>query len=137
MTIASSHVYGPCRFFPIKGRGIINERDEVIYDYQGRAIRLPRERWLHIVDPVGQHSYMAAMQSELLDTLRFPDIIRRSRSEPDRVMLYYKWFDDIAVGNKWLCVVVEFLVEDDAFVRTAYVTYRLKRGEELWRKGIQ
>lgn len=109
----------------------------MIYDFQGQAIRLPYERWLHIIDPTGRHPYMAAMLSELLETLSTPDIVRRSNSEPARVRLYYKWFDNIAVGNKWLCVVVEFLVDDDAFIRTAYVTDRLKRGEELWRKENQ
>ena len=102
---------------------------------------MPYERWLHIVDPSGAHPYMAAMLPELKETLSIPDIVRRSNSEPARVRLYYKWFNNIAVGNKRLCVVVEFLADDDAFddafVRTAYVTDRLKRGEELWRKETQ
>jgi hypothetical protein len=35
------------------------------------------------------------------------------------------------VGDKWLCVVVK-ISEDDAFVVTAYLTNRPKRGELLW-----
>ena len=109
----------------------------MLYDFQGQAIRLPWERWLHVIDPAGAHPYMAAMLSELMETLRAPDIVRRSSSDPDRVRLYYKWFETIVVGNKWMCVIVEFLSGNDAFVRTAYVTDRLKRGEELWRRENQ
>lgn len=120
-----------------QGRGIIYERDETIIDFQGQPIRLPYERWLHIIDPAGAHPYMAAMLSELMETLSAPDVVRQSNSEPTRVWLYYKWFDNTEVGNKWLCVVVEFLADNDSFVRTGYVTDRLKRGEEQWRKQNQ
>lgn len=80
---------------------------------------------------------MAVMLSELVETLGEPDIVRRSSSEPARVRLYYKWFDNMAVGSKWMCVIVEFLFDNDAFVGTAYVTDRLERGEELWRRENQ
>ena len=36
------------------------------------------------------------------------------------------------MGEKLLCVVVKVLREDDAFVLTAYLTDRLKRGEVIW-----
>jgi hypothetical protein len=35
------------------------------------------------------------------------------------------------VGSKFLCVVVKTL-DDDAFVLTAYLTDRIKRGVALW-----
>ena len=67
----------------------------MIYDFQGRPIRLPWKRWLHIIDPSGRHPYMAGMLSQLLETLGTPDIVRRSNSGPARVGLYYNWFDNI------------------------------------------
>ena len=106
----------------------------MIYDFQGQPIRLPWERWLHIIDPERGHSYMASMRPELIETLLDPEIIRRSRSEPETVKLYYKWFENTIVGAKWVCVVVMVLGDGDAYVRTAYVANRPKRGDELWRK---
>ena len=114
-----------------------NESDEVIYDFQGQPIRLPWERWLHIIDPARGHGYMASMRSELAETLLDPEIIRWSNSEPEAVKLYYKWTDNTVVGAKWVCVVVRTFDDGDAYVRTAYVTYRPKRGKELWRKENQ
>jgi hypothetical protein len=35
------------------------------------------------------------------------------------------------VGDKWLCVVVKYAA-DDAFVLTAYLTDKPKKGEQLW-----
>ena len=35
------------------------------------------------------------------------------------------------VGDKWLCVVVKCLA-DDAFIITAYLTDKLKKGTLLW-----
>ena len=109
----------------------------MIYDFQGRAIGLPRERWLHIIDPTGGHDYMASLRPELAETLLDPEIIRGSSSEPEAVKLYYKWVENTIVGAKWLCVVVRAYDDGDAYVRTAYVTNRPKRGEELWRKEVR
>jgi len=39
------------------------------------------------------------------------------------------------VGDKYLCVVVKIMGEK-AFVLTAYLTDRMKRGVLLWPKGI-
>ena len=117
-----------------QGRGIINDRDEIIYDYQGQPIRLPAERWRHIIDPAGAHPYMVAMRAELYETLKDPDVIIRSTRFPDMVRIYHKWFVDIAVGNKWVRVVVMFFDYGDAFVTTAYAEYEIIFGGEIWRK---
>ena len=105
--------------------------DEVIDDYQGHPIRLPGERWGHIIH---DRPYMVDMQPELSETLKDPEIIRKSTNDTDTVRLYYKWFDDTVVGNKWVCVVAKFSDAGDAFVLTAYPSDRLKPGEEIWRK---
>jgi hypothetical protein len=45
--------------------------------------------------------------------------------------LYYRYYLRTVVGGKYLCVVVKVL-EADAFVLTAYLTDRIKRGVTLW-----
>ncbi len=100
-----------------------------IEDPQGRVIRLPDERWMHITRPT--HSYMVTMRELVVGTLQNADVIRKSSSAPDTVRLYYKWFDETAVGPRWICVVVK-LIGADAFVMTAYATSRLKAGEQIW-----
>ena len=76
----------------------------VIEDYHGRLIRLPDERWQHIISAPRQ--YMATMREFVAETLQAPNVIRKSNSDPDTVSLYYRWFDATVVGPKWACVVV-------------------------------
>ena len=106
----------------------------IIQDFQAQQIRLPEERWRHIID---RHPYMMEMREELAETLLDPDTIRKSNSEPDTVRVYYKWFENTVVGRKWVSVVVEFLDDDDAFVRTAFVRRIPAPGEEIWQKENQ
>ena len=49
------------------------------------------------------------------------------------VELYYSFERETKVGDKWLCVVVKYSV-DDAFVVTADLTDKVKKGEHLWPK---
>ena len=55
----------------------------------------------------------------------------QSRSD-EQAKLYYRSYASTPVGEKLLCVVVKVLREDDAFVLTAYLTDKLKRGEVIW-----
>ena len=47
--------------------------------------------------------------------------------------LYCRFYVGTRVGDKYLCVVVKVLGED-AFVLTAYLTDRAKRGVRIWPK---
>lgn len=76
---------------------------------------------------------MVGMEWAVRETLEDPEEIRKSRRDPDTVKLYYRWFTNTRVGDKWLCVVVKFL-ENDAFILTAYETHYIKPGELIWRK---
>ena len=109
----------------------------MIYDFQGQAIRLPWERWLHIIDPAGRHDYMASMRSELVDTLKNPDFVVRSTVVPEVGRIYHKWYEHTVVGSKWVRVVVYFFAYDDAFVATAYAHARVIAGEVLWSREGQ
>jgi hypothetical protein len=98
---------------------------QILIDFQGRAIRLTDERRQHILE----HPEMATMEEALRQTLAEPEIVRRSKSD-FTVALYYCYYTATIVGDKWLCVVVKFLL-NDAFVLTAYFTDKPKPGESL------
>ena len=98
-------------------------------DIYNRQIRLTKERQEHIeVD----HPEMLAQINRIQGTLINPDIVVRSRTDPD-VELFYRHYDVTPVTKKYLCVVVKVL-DDDTFIITAYFTDKIKRGEILWKK---
>ena len=100
----------------------------VYRDYQGLQIRLTDERLRHILR---RHSYLVGMERVIPETLETPEEVRRSTSDPSHVILYYRWYTGIRIGDKYMCVVVRML-EEDAFVITAYMTDRIKQGEAIW-----
>jgi hypothetical protein len=100
----------------------------VLTDYEGRTIRLSDERWRHIAE----HPEMAGLQKAVEETLREPEAVIQSASDP-LARLYYRFYHRTTVGGKHLCVVVR-VRQEDAFVVTAYLTDRLKRGTVLWPK---
>jgi len=87
---------------------------KTIYDHQGMGIRLTDERLAHI--------------------LEHPERIMESLSDP-KARLYYRFYVGTMVGDKFLCVVVK-IVGEEAFVLTAYLTDRIKRGVLIWPKEI-
>lgn len=101
----------------------------IIQDYQGQSVQFTVGAWQHIV---GEHPEMAALQAEAIATVQFPDIVRGSNRNPRRWRLSYKWFDRTPVGDKWICAVVKYLDNGEAFVATAYATDRIKSGATLW-----
>ena len=108
----------------------------IIQDFQGQPIRLPEERWQHIITRK-DHAYMVYMRAELDETLQDPDVIRKSDRDPDTVHIYYKWYENTVVGSKWVLVAVRFFDNGDAFVLTAFAPDEMKPGEEIWRKESQ
>ena len=54
----------------------------------------------------------------------------QSFSDP-QARLYYRFYFRTMLGGKFLCVVVKTL-DADAFVLTAYLTDRIKKGVPLW-----
>lgn len=73
---------------------------------------------------------MASMETAIQEALSNPEVVRVSNTD-DAVHLYYRYRESTIVGDKWLCVVVKYL-DNDAFVITAYLTDKLKQGEQLW-----
>ncbi len=99
---------------------------QILVDYQGRQIRLTDERLAHILE----HPEMASMEAAIQAALSDPEVVRVSNTD-SAVHLYYRYREGTTVGDKWLCVVVKYL-DNDAFVITAYLTDKLKQGEQLW-----
>lgn len=98
----------------------------ILLDYQNREVRLTEERLAHILD----HPEMVGMEAQITETLKHPQLVRQSRSD-ESAALFYRFYTQTAIGDKWLCVVVKYL-PDDAFIVTAYFTDKPKKGEDLW-----
>lgn len=66
----------------------------------------------------------------MAETLAYPQRVVQSVSDVD-AKLYYRYYLETKVGDKYLCVVVK-LIKKDAFVLTAYLTDTIKKGELIW-----
>jgi len=78
------------------------------------------------------HPEMSEQVDKIQETMSNPDIIVRSRIDPD-VELFYRHYDITPVTEKYLCVVVKILI-GDMLIITAYFTNTIKRGEVLWQR---
>lgn len=99
---------------------------QTLIDFEGNRIRLTDERLAHVLD----HPEMRGMEQAIRETLGEPTSVIRSVSDPQS-HLYYRYYVGTKVGDKYLCVVVKFGARD-AFVLTAYLTDKQKRGEVIW-----
>ena len=75
---------------------------------------------------------MQNMESAIAETIESPQWVIQSVSDKN-AHLYYNYYYETWVGNKWLCVVVKYQGED-AFILTAYLTDKMKQGERLWQR---
>lgn len=100
----------------------------LLRDYKGTVIRLTAERRAHILG----HPEMSGLEQALAETLLAPERVVESLSDPTAA-LHYRFFLGTHVGDKWLCVVVKYTALD-AFVLTAYLTDKIKKGIQLWPK---
>ena len=72
------------------------------------------------------------MSEEIERTLAGPERVVESVSDSES-RLYYRHQVQTLVGPKYLCVVVK-VRPDDAFVITAYLTDKVKKGTPIWPK---
>lgn len=96
----------------------------VVRSQNGVPIRLPDERWSHIVE---EHSELTGLRLEVLETVAEPDTI-----------LEGKHGEKLAVRSletgRWLVVVYREW-ETDGFVITAFITTRpgfMERRKRVW-----
>ena len=99
-------------------------------DFEGRIIRLTEERWAHI----REHPEMVGMERSIAQTLASPEAVIRSLADP-KAHLYHRFYVGARVGDKFLCVVVK-VQDNDAFVLTAYLTNKIRRGTVIWRAKL-
>jgi len=99
---------------------------KILYDHEGRAIRLTDERLAHILE----HPEMQGMEGRIEQTVRRPERVLESLSDP-QARLYYRMYLATRVGDKHLCVVVK-LADNDAFVLTAYLVSKPAGRRQLW-----
>src|SRR5512136_42350 len=90
----------------------------------GFRVRVARAYWELIISI--KHPVMAGREADVQETLRDPNEIRLSRSDP-AVYLFYK---PERLG-RWVCAVAKRL-NGDGFLITAYPTDAIKEGERIW-----
>jgi hypothetical protein len=73
---------------------------------------------------------MVNLGAEIGVVLKEPNVVRRSRTDP-YASLFYRFYRATTVGDKWLCVVTKSDAAG-AFVVTAYLTDKVKQGEDIW-----
>jgi len=69
---------------------------------------------------------------KMKETLVSPQIVRRSLYD-EKVWLFYRFFENTPVTEKYLMVAARIL-NDEGFVVTSYFTDKVKIGEEIWRE---
>ncbi len=92
----------------------------------GFRVHVTRAYWELIVSV--KHPVMAGREDDVRETLRNPDTIRLSKSDPN-VYLFYR---SERIG-RWVCAVAKGS-DDDGFLITAYPTDAVKEGVEIWHR---
>ena len=92
----------------------------------GFRVRVTRTYWALIVTV--KHPVMAGREDDVQETLKNPDEIRVSKSDPN-VYLFYR----PERTGRWVCAVAKRL-DGDGFLITTYLTDAMKEGRRIWPK---
>ena len=92
----------------------------------GVLIHTTKDYWKKIITT--KHPSIAKHEDDVEDALENPSEIRRSKQDP-RVHLYYK-----DIGKLYVCVVTDHISENEGYIITAYLTDRVKEGEQIYVK---
>lgn len=93
----------------------------------GITIHTTKDYWKIITTL--KHPIMIKYKKEVKLALKDPDEIRRSKQD-QRVHLYYK-----SIGKVHVCVVADHLDKGAGYIITAYLTDRIKEGEQIYVKS--
>ena len=66
------------------------------------------------------------------ETLELPGAVIQSNTNRN-AHLYYKEYTETHAGDKYICVVV-IMLEDDAFIASAYLREQVREGTVIWEK---
>ena len=94
-----------------------------------RKIRLTESKYDHVCK---RHPEVVDEIEKMKETLVSPQIVRRSLYDK-KVWLFYRFFENTPVTEKYLMVAARIL-NDEGFVVTSYFTDKVKIGEEIWRE---
>jgi hypothetical protein len=97
---------------------------DIAYSVNGVPIRLPYERWYHIVE---NHDDLASTFHEILDAVENPDVIVRASHGALKA-------GKSRGRRKWLVVVYRERSKRDGFVITAYLLAGRLKGEIIWQR---
>ena len=92
----------------------------------GFSVSCSKSYWEFIITQ--KHPILGGHESDVEQTLKDPDEIRRSRKDIT-VFLFYR-----SDRSRWLCVVVR-REDGSGFLITAYPTDAIKMGEIIWKKS--
>ena len=104
---------------------------QILQDYRGRQIRLTEERLDHILE---SHEDMEPLLFAISETLESPDAVVQSNTNRN-AHLYYREYVETHAGDKYVCVVV-IMLEDDAFIASAYLREQVREGAVIWEKTL-
>jgi hypothetical protein len=104
-----------------------NDDTTVLTDHTGREIRLTAERRKHILE----HPEMVDQFERIAETINRPETVIATNAD-NTVHVYHRYYEITPVTSKFLQVAVKIL-EDDAFVLTAFFSRREKKGMILWK----
>lgn len=104
----------------------MNDDTIILIDHNGREIRLTAERRDHILE----HPEMADQFERIQETVKTPESVIATTAD-DTVHVYHRYYETTPVTSKFLLVAVKVL-EDDAFVLTAFFSRREKKGTVIW-----
>lgn len=102
--------------------------DQIIVDYRDRSVRLTAEREAHIL----LHPEMKEQLDRIKEVIRQPELVIATVADTS-VNVYHRWYTSTPVTQKYLQVAIK-LLDEDAFVLTAYFSNRTKRGEIVWQQ---
>lgn len=95
---------------------------DIVYTINGVPIRLPYERWYHIVE---NHDDLASYYYEVLEAVEKPDfVVRGNKGTLKAVKNTGK--------NTWLIVIYREKSKTDGFIITAYFLDKKPKGEVIW-----
>ncbi len=90
-------------------------------------ISVTSDYWEYIVTI--KHPHMKGREKEVVEALKNPSEVRRSKRDNNVYLFYRKIiYDD---RPRHICVVVN---KTEGFVITTYITDRIKEGEQIWKK---
>lgn len=105
-----------------------DEETTILVDHLGNKIRLTMERQLHFLE----HPEMNGQLSRIRETLSQPELVIETALD-NTVHVNHRLYPTTPVTRKYMLVAVKML-DNDAFVRTAFFSSRQKKGTVIWQQ---